>query len=122
MNEAIETIKHAAVKSADGWIFIGKHHADCFHKMHHIAVKSSQKSEDQGFITSLGRYVDRHEGARIAQAAKQVEPMKVEILFSENLWSPTDGGKHVYSETEGYKIIPVISGSAFSAMNGAGFR
>lgn len=96
-----ELIKHAAVKSLDGFIFIGKSHADCFHKASHVKVKMSQKADDQGFLTSHGRYVYRGEAARIAVASGQVGS-SIKILFSEELWSPTDNGKHVYDEIKGY--------------------
>lgn len=40
---------------------------------------------DQGFITSLDRYVQRAEAARIAFAAGQIEA-PTDILFSEDLY------------------------------------
>lgn len=103
MSEETELIKHAAVKSEEGNIFIGKHHADCFMKAHYIKIKMSRKADDQGFMTNLGRYVDRKEGANIALIAGQIDaPTK--ILFSEDLWCPTYCGKHDYSETKGYLL------------------
>lgn len=97
----MELIKHAAVKAEDGQIFIGKHHADCFHKGFSIKYKMSKKSEDQGFMTSEGRFVGRVEGAEIAFASGQInEPTKK--LFSEDLWCPTYNGKHNYDEVKGY--------------------
>ena len=98
MNEAI---KHAAVKSVDGWIFIGKCHADCFHKAHHLKVKMSQKAEDQGFVTDNGRYVQRGEAAVIAVKAGQKERLE-RLLFSEDLWSVEYDGKYDYCEIRGY--------------------
>lgn len=103
MNELVELIKHAAVKSQDGWIFIGKCHADCFHKMHHLKIKSSQKADHQGFVTSSGRYVERNEAARIAKASGMVDSLPVEILFSEDLWSEQHNGKYKYNEISGYE-------------------
>jgi hypothetical protein len=43
---------------------------------------------EQGFITSTGRWVDRHTAMGIAVAAGQVDPSKVRMpqLFSEDLW------------------------------------
>lgn len=45
-------------------------------------------SEQQGFITSTGRFVDRQEALEIALAAKQIERPKYQPhqLFSEDLW------------------------------------
>lgn len=118
MTEEIELIKHAAVKSEDGWIFIGKCHADCFHKMHHLRVKSSQKAENQGFVTSSGRYVQRAEAFQIALTSNQIKDKRsapldpdlfdtgpvnnVRILFSEDLWCPQYGGQFEHDEIKGY--------------------
>ncbi len=96
-----ELIKHAAVKSIDGWIFIGKCHGDCFHKAHHIKVKMSPKADDQGFVTSKGRYVNRFEGAEIALTSNQISE-ETNLLFSEDLWCTNYNGKHNYSEIKGY--------------------
>lgn len=100
----MEKIKHAAVKSKEGWIFIGKCHADCFHKAYNIKVKMSGKACDQGFVTSLGRYVERPEAAEIAKKAEQISG-EDNILFSELLWSPTDCGIHQYCDIEGYELL-----------------
>lgn len=40
----------------------------------------------QGFVTNLGRFVDRTEGERIARAAGQLTKMAGGILTSEDLW------------------------------------
>lgn len=122
-----ELIKHAAVKSKEGWIFFGKCHADCFHKAHHINVKMSQKAEDQGFLTNLGRYVQRGEGYQIAIDAGQIIERKSEldpdlfdtgtgtrskILFSEDLWSAAYYGMHRYCEINGYiKTKEIVCGT-----------
>ena len=97
-----EVIKHAAVKSVDGWIFFGKCHADCFHKAHHLGIRMSQKTDDQGFLTSFGRYVPRGEAARIAHEAGQVADDCGGLLFSEDLWSKEYNGKFNYCEIKGY--------------------
>lgn len=103
----LEVIKHAAVKSEDGWIFIGKHHADCFHKGFNLSVKMSKKPEDQGFVTSLGRFLGRHEAYNIAMANSQIQERGVKphkILFSEDLWCPAYEGKYDYDEVKGYVV------------------
>lgn len=97
----LELIKHAAVKSKEGQIFFGKCHADCFHKAHFMNIKMSSKADDQGFLTSTGRYVDRHEGAKIALASGQIDKATPH-LFSEDLWSDVYKGKHDHDEIKGY--------------------
>ncbi|CDX54579.1 p063 [Mesorhizobium plurifarium] len=43
--------------------------------------------QDQGFLTSKGRFVNRFEAARIAVRAKQiVEPRWPPDLYSEDVW------------------------------------
>lgn len=96
-----EVIKHAAVKSVDGWIFLGKCHADCFHQAHNIGVKMSQSADDQGFVTSHGRYLRRRPAAILAGDAGQVD-RKIAILFSEDLWHKEHGGQFQYDPIEGY--------------------
>lgn len=97
-----EKILHAAVKSKDGWVFIGKCHADCFHKMRNINIEASPKAIDQGFVTSEGRFVDRKEGAFLARCCGQVNE-RVNILFSEDMWHPKHNGIHTYCEIKGYQ-------------------
>lgn len=97
----LETIKHACVISFNRKWFIGKSHADCFHKAHHVKVPMSQKADDQGFITSEGRYVQRGEAAKIAIAAGQIDKDE-KFLFSEMLWSNQENGKYNYDEIKGY--------------------
>lgn len=98
-----EVIRHAAVKSVDGWIFLGKSHAECFGKAHYIGIKMSKKADDQGFVTSEGRFVSRGEAAVIAIDADQVD-RDIKILFSEDLWSRQEGGFHNYDEIKGYVL------------------
>lgn len=123
MENEIELIKHAAVKTVDGQIFFGKQHADCFMKAHYMKIKMSSKANDQGFMTSFGRYVNRKEGAEIALKAGQIDPrpvqteddpfgasdgqVKTNILFSEDLWCPAYNGKHYHCELKGYLLKEV---------------
>ena len=47
----------------------------------------SEKPEDQGFYTSFGRFVDRHEACKIAKIAGQIEvDDKKTVLYSEDLY------------------------------------
>lgn len=97
----VEVVKHAAVKSKDGWIFIGKHHADCFHKAHNVNIKMSSSADDQGFITNNGRYLKRSEAAELAFKSGQIDK-PTQLLFSEDLWSVVYDGKYNYDEVRGY--------------------
>lgn len=54
--------------------------ASIHREMEHIA-----KSEEQGFLTSKGRFVSRLEATEIAIAAKQVDRDCV-LLTSQHLW------------------------------------
>lgn len=102
-----ERILHAAVKTESGQIIFGKQHADCFAKAHYMNIKMSKKREDQGFLTSNGRYVDRVKGAQIAFDSGQTDRHE-KILFSENLWCDLYNAKHVYDELRGY-VLKCIS-------------
>lgn len=102
MKDKPEVIKHAAVISKDGMIFLGKCHADCFHQAYNVGVKMNSTADKQGFFTNKGRFVTRREAAQIAMLAGQILE-GVDILFSEDLWSKTDGGKFDYDQIEGYK-------------------
>jgi len=100
--EIIESIKHAAVITTDGWPIFGKTHAECFGKGFYIGIKLSPKAIDQGFITSFGRYVDRSDAAIIAVKSGQLD--KCDFLFSEYLWDIDNNGKYDYDTIEGYVL------------------
>lgn len=81
-----------------GLVFSGWRHSDCFVAMDAWSSRLSDREREeigaqalagrnQGFLTSLGRYVDRHEALAIAIAADQVRlrPGK-ETLYSEDLY------------------------------------
>lgn len=97
----IESIKHAAIRAKNGMIFLGKCHADCFHQADNIGIKLSSKADNQGFITNIGRFVNRIEAAKIAVSAGQVG-IGIEILISEDLWSPVSDGRFAYNSIKGY--------------------
>lgn len=69
-----ETIASAAIKDKDGKIHTGKNHP--------LIAESLMMGDDtpaefygatDGFVTSTGRFVDREEAARIAEAASQIQ-------------------------------------------------
>ena len=67
----------------------------------------SKKSEDQGFMTNKGRYVNRKIAARIAKRAKQLDPndksRKVTYLFSEDIWFQRE--RFIYCPIRGYTEV-----------------
>lgn len=79
-----------------GLLFTGLRHGDCFTTLvaWERGLTEEQRSKfdqeqlrgrNQGFLTSLGRYVDRAEGMKIARAAGQTDVQKTH-LFSEDLY------------------------------------
>lgn len=100
-----EEIRHAAVKTKCGMILLGKSHGDCFMQGDKTGMKMSSAYDDQGFMTSEGRFVERPEAAQIALAAGQISAATT-ILFSEDLWSKEYRGKFQYSHAEGYHLAP----------------
>ena len=96
-----EVIKHAAVMSDQGWIFLGMSHAQCFNQMRNVGVQLPQGSMNQGFVTNLGRYVSRQRAWDITVEAGQVTGIS-DYLISEMLWNKQDGGKYNYSSIQGY--------------------
>jgi hypothetical protein len=60
-------------------------HGDIFRS---IGVCDVKEVETQGFLTSAGRFVDRVEGAKIADAAGQRKPTHVgrDELYTEDMW------------------------------------
>ena len=80
----------AAVKTECGKVIRGHRHGDCFHAIIQRRLNICKKMDSQGFITSLGRYVDRKEGARLQReagikSAQTGEEVKG-LLFSEDLY------------------------------------
>jgi len=97
----VERIAAAAIEK-DGLIFCatppGRHHTVAHHL---LGVRNGARDEalpryvetvggdfEQGFITSTGRFVDREEGWKIAEASGQILRVtgSAGTLFSEDLW------------------------------------
>lgn len=81
---------------ATGILFCGWRHADCFLPLEawarrltaeeRVAIGEEQLAgRHQGFLTSLGRFVDREEGMTLARRAGQTSSGKTG-LFSEDLY------------------------------------
>lgn len=80
----------AAVKIGDR-IFRGNRHGDCLlSARHHLGEDMKIHRNEQGFITSTGRYVSREEGRKLQDAAgipsAQTGGYVANTLFSEDLY------------------------------------
>ena len=91
-----EFILCASLKFHDN-IVSGHRHSDCYELIRkmcpNIADTSLPKREDQGFLTSLNRHVDRKEGWKIAKENNQIkwglnasDDNEESQLISENLY------------------------------------
>jgi len=85
----MEQIDRAAIKADDGAVYStpapGKHPAIIALMIdigHSTPIRGTQ-----GFVTSLGRFVDRREAAKIAFEARQIKSGEVPVtLYCEDLW------------------------------------
>jgi hypothetical protein len=90
-------VTYAAPKR--GIVFHGLRHMNCYHamrpwlktlpkKVRSAKLNLTQKHENQGFLTSKGRYVNREEAWVIAEAARQILPHARHpgTLYSEDLY------------------------------------
>lgn len=98
--DAAEGVDVAAVRSQDGRVFTAQTHAMALDKMadetgeafDSLADRAGSGEIEQGFVTTKGRYVDRDEAAKIADAQKQTKesgkatfkPSASEPLISEH--------------------------------------
>lgn len=89
-----EFILCAAIKFGET-IICGHRHGDCYlvlkNLLGEIPSDNLPNRDDQGFLTSLNRYVDRKEAWQIAKANNQIfygfiTDDKDSILISENLY------------------------------------
>lgn len=87
-----ETIIAAAVRAFNVVLMVprpGRHHnvLNNFAQATDINMVENSAPEDQGFVTSTGRFVRREEGAKIALAAGQIARLNwPPLLYSEDLW------------------------------------
>lgn len=64
-------------------------HGDVFKAMKGSDIEYTVGSEEQGFQTDTGRFVDREEGFHIATAAGQIKHKtgsNAPILYTEDMW------------------------------------
>lgn len=87
----------AAIRLPDGKLFRGNRHFHCikdavewYEYTHGVGTWDSSLCDDQGFITSRGRYVDREEGYKLQIAAGIASVAeggyRGEVLYSEDLY------------------------------------
>lgn len=71
--DGVDSIKEivicAAVIADNGKIFRGHRHSDCLNTMRGCKLKYTFNAENQGFITSKNRYVNRKEAQKLQKAA-----------------------------------------------------
>lgn len=79
-----EIVICSAVRTTTGKVFRGHRHSDCFKAIAVRHLTPGNKPEDQGFITSSNRYVDRAEGYDLQIAAG------IESFYKE--YSPETNG------------------------------
>lgn len=70
-NKGKEIVICAAIRMKDGYIIRGHRHADCFRTADRMKKYRDERphGDDQGFVTSQNRYVNRKEGVEIQKAA-----------------------------------------------------
>lgn len=81
----------AAVLMPDGYIVRGHRHSDAMQTAGGIPRYEKMRGMPQGFVTSLGRFVDREEGARLQiaagiESADKAQPYLNGELYSEDLY------------------------------------
>ena len=87
-----EIVICAAVKASDGKIVRGHRHADAIRTLHDMPDYRDERphGDQQGFITSKNRYVDRREGLRLQQGAgipsADKDGYRYGELYSEDLY------------------------------------
>lgn len=98
----MERIIHAAILRIDKCIVFDRDHARCILR----SPKGTCKEYCvKGFLTSECRFVNRYAAARLAFIAGQIPKWEFgQGIVSEELWSPSGGGKHIYDETVGYVL------------------
>ena len=86
-----EIVICSAVRMPDGYIVRGHRHDDAIRTAKGIPRYKDASTQDQGFVTSLNRFVDRTEGCRIQIEAgiESVHPQEKYLhgeLYSEDLY------------------------------------
>lgn len=62
----------AAIRTSDGHVYTGKHHAACLTSMKKAGIDNCMSKSSQGFMTTRNKFVQRHDALRIALRRKQI--------------------------------------------------
>lgn len=85
-----EIVICAGIKLADGRVLRCHRHGDGMLNAHHNGWKLAEGVEQQGFVTSTGRYVSREEGRKLQDLAgipsADKDGYRGTTLFSEDLY------------------------------------
>ena len=83
-NDKIE-YPHSPTNIKYGYVVCGLRHCNCFNVAALIPKNDNFDHANQGFLTNLGRFVDRKEAGKIAFIAGQI-PSLTTCLISEDLY------------------------------------
>ncbi len=86
-----------------GVVFCGHRHVQCLYTKHVITgLRDAESGEhEQGFLTSLNRFVDRREAFKIAYKANQIIGSIIDELHNDEVFKLIDENscsKELYSE------------------------
>lgn len=88
--KSTEYILCAAIKitiNDETIIISGYRHGDCFNIVHKLCPNKYINQDEQGFLTSSGRFVDRIEAKKIAKQANQlIRDSIFSKLISEDIY------------------------------------
>lgn len=88
--KSTEYILCAAIKitiNDETIIISGYRHGDCFNIVHKLCPNKHINQDEQGFLTSSGRFVDRIEAKKIAKQANQlIRDSIFSKLISEDIY------------------------------------
>jgi hypothetical protein len=82
----------SAWKTADGQLITGRRHPDCLAEMADRGLERLKQPDEDGFLTSKGRFVTRREGrmlqdaAGIPSASADGKGYRGDSLYSEDLY------------------------------------
>jgi hypothetical protein len=87
-DRAAEVCICAAIRTNNGTVIVARRHGDIFKAM--VKERIPKEDGEQGFITSIGRFVDRREGYKLQHKAgiksAAMEGYRGRELYSEDLY------------------------------------
>jgi len=88
----LEAIKCAALRVSDGRIVTGINHGFAYASLTDRANFDPALEIEEGFLTTLGRFVGRVEALVVATAALQCRPQSTGFLCSEDVAQAREAG------------------------------